>query len=186
MTTKSTKFSLFLKNWTLSEQKKLASLNLVLIGNNPFVCWVSLSKVGIWILSVKFCVNYCPAQFCDIFVFFSTRPSPGLLPVLGPLGGGTDAMPTKPCPKALGLLVITGWTSSSEDDASPVWEKEVDTDENPLLQTPYLDGIRTHRGRVKSVIRPPLNLQATMAVFLWHILRGKKMSAKTCGKKHAA
>ena len=26
-----------------------------------------------------------------IFYLFSTRPSPGLLPVLGPLGSGTDA-----------------------------------------------------------------------------------------------
>ena len=32
-----------------------------------------------------------------------------------------------------------------------------------MIDTPYLDRIRTHRGRVKSVIRPPLYLQATMA-----------------------
>ena len=32
-----------------------------------------------------------------------------------------------------------------------------------MIGTPYLDGIRTHRGKVKSVIRPPLYLQATTA-----------------------
>ena len=32
-----------------------------------------------------------------------------------------------------------------------------------MIDTPYLDGIRTHRGKVKSVIRPPFYLQATMA-----------------------
>ena len=31
------------------------------------------------------------------------------------------------------------------------------------INTPYLDGIRTHRGRVSSVIRPALYLQATTA-----------------------
>ena len=33
------------------------------------------------------------------------------------------------------------------------------------INAPYLDGIRTHRGKVKSVIRPPLYLQATTAGF---------------------
>ena len=60
-------------------------------------------------------------------IFFSTRPSPGLLLVLGPLGKWYRRhTPTRPCPKALGLLVITGGTSSSEVDASPVREREVD------------------------------------------------------------
>ena len=32
-----------------------------------------------------------------------------------------------------------------------------------MIDTPYLDGIQTHRGRVSSVIRPALYLQATTA-----------------------
>ena len=52
--------------------------------------------------------------------FFNTHPSPGLLLVLGPLGGGTDAF------TCLALLCGSragadlGRTSGSEDDASPV------------------------------------------------------------------
>ena len=31
-----------------------------------------------------------------------------------------------------------------------------------MIDTPFLDGIRTHQGKVKSVIKPPLYLQAAM------------------------
>ena len=37
------------------------------------------------------------------------------------------------------------------------------------IDTPYLDGIRTHWGKVKSVNRPPLYLQATTAGSLIHL-----------------
>ena len=47
-------------------------------------------------------------------IFFCTRPPPGLLPVLGPLGSGTDGRChtlAKPCLAALGLVLILGRTS---------------------------------------------------------------------------
>ena len=58
-------------------------------------------------------------------LFFSTRPSPGLLPVLGPLGGSTDAYTclAMPCGSRAGADL--GRTSGSEVDASPVREREV-------------------------------------------------------------
>ena len=46
------------------------------------------------------------------------------------------------------------------------------------LKTPYLDGIRTHRGRGSSVIRPALYLQATTAGFLKHSFAGQNTQHK--------
>ena len=47
--------------------------------------------------------------FCIfLFIFFSSRPSPGLLPVLGPLGSGTDATcQPSPAVRLLGYLEKT-------------------------------------------------------------------------------
>ena len=49
---------------------------------------------------VRISLSYYTAYYTDRFYYlflFSTRPPPGLLPVLGPLGSGTDATLAKPC-----------------------------------------------------------------------------------------
>ena len=56
--------------------------------------------------------NHKPRPFF-IYFLFSTRPPPGLLLVLGPLGSGTDVT-HQPGHALPWLLVITGRTSSSE------------------------------------------------------------------------
>ena len=83
------------------------------------------------------CFCGCPFPSSCLFffrLFFSTRPSLGLLPVLEPLGGGTDAYTCLALPCGSRAGADLGRTSGSEDDASPVWEREVDADENPSLQ----------------------------------------------------
>ena len=104
--------------------------------------------------------------------------------------------PTKACPKALGLLVITDRTSSSEVDASTVWEREVDTVKalRPsapcnlncdkcfhfwAIDIPYPRGIWARLSRVKTVISPRLYIQATTAGLLQTLLNSKLVSTWT-------
>ena len=48
-----------------------------------------------------------------------------------------------------------------------------------MINTPYLEGIQTHWGKVKSVIRPPIYLQATTAGFGRRLIKVWKVPNNT-------
>ena len=91
--------------------------------------------------------------------FFCTRFSPGLLPVLGPLGSGTDTT-HQPSPA---LRLLGCWWSRVKRQVVRLMLLLCESER-------LIHRIRTHQSRVTTVISPHLYLQATTAGFRVYLL----------------